>query len=249
MHVITQLNKQGGYGFTETHELALKATTAKEIAQMKRVSATKKTVGKLVTPLFCACINPNKAVLEKFLEICPEYTFPDETLRKPVHYAAACVGTGPLEVLASKGVDMREGDQLGITPLMIAAIYGRAKNVRFLLEKEDRSNINAKNKEGMMAIHLAAMMGHTDCVKELLKKGANINAPGRFRMTPLIFAAAYGHLDCVKYLHENKARILGKDKLKRTALTMAVKNGNARIVSYLLAKYLDPIVFFFFNNI
>lgn len=236
LHIITQLNKQGGYGFTEVHEHALKATSAKDLPQIKRVSVTKKTVGKLITPLFCACINPNGAVLEKFLEICPEYTFPDETLRKPVHYAAACSGTGPLEVLTKKGVDMREGDQLGITPLMIAAIYGRAKNVRFLLEKEERSNVNAKNKEGMMAIHLAAMMGHTDCIKELLKKDALINAPGRFRMTPLILAAAYGHLDTVKYLLENKAKILAKDKLKRTALTMAVKNGNAKIVSYLLAK-------------
>lgn len=234
--MISQLNKLGGYGFGPLHEQVLEVDKAKDLPQFKRVSVTKKASGHILTPLHCACINPNGEVLEKLLEVCPEYNFPDDTLRKPVHYAAACEGPGPLKVLLEKGIDTREADQLGITPLMIASLYGRTQNVKLLLEKEERSNINAKNKESMQAIHLAAMNGHTDCIKLLEKKGALINAPGRFRMTPLIIASAYGHLDCVKYILENKGRILSKDKMKRTALTMAVKNGNTVIVSYLLAK-------------
>ena len=35
----------------------------------------------------------------------------DEILRKPIHYAAVCSGTGPLKYLISKGVELREGDK------------------------------------------------------------------------------------------------------------------------------------------
>ena len=235
--MIAQLNKQGGYGFGPLHEQVLQANNLKDLPEFKRVSVTKKPNEHILTPLHCACINPNGEILNKLLEVCPEYSFPDETLRKPIHYAAACEGPGPLKVLLEKGVDAREADPLGITPLMIAAIYGRAQNIKTLLEKEETSNIHAKNKESMQAIHLAAMNGHLDCIKELVKKGALINAPGRFRMTPLSIAAAYGHFECVEYILENKGRILAKDRMKRTALTMAVKNGNTKIVSYLLSKY------------
>jgi len=42
-----------------------------------------------------------------------------------------------------------------MTPFMYACYYGRAKNVKFLLEM-DGVKIDAKTKDGMMGIHWAA---------------------------------------------------------------------------------------------
>jgi ankyrin repeat protein len=58
----------------------------------------------------------------------------DEIMRKPVHYAATCSGTGPLKYLLSKGVDPREGDREKNTPLILAARYGRHANLKVLID-------------------------------------------------------------------------------------------------------------------
>jgi ankyrin repeat protein len=52
-----------------------------------------------------------------------------------IHYAATCIGPGPLKVLLSKGVDGREGDKDKNTPLMLAARFGRHLNIEVLLEQ------------------------------------------------------------------------------------------------------------------
>jgi len=59
----------------------------------------------------------------------------DEIMRKPVHYAATCIGTGPLKLLLERGVDPREGDREKNTPLMLACKYGRAHNIDVLIKE------------------------------------------------------------------------------------------------------------------
>jgi ankyrin repeat protein len=88
----------------------------------------------LITPIHCAAINPNAEFLRILLEISNEFSIMDEFMRKPIHYAAVCVGTGPLELLISKGVDPREGDREKNTPLMLASKYGRHNNVKLLIK-------------------------------------------------------------------------------------------------------------------
>ena len=81
----------------------------------------------------------------------------DEIMRKPVHYAAVCQGSGPLKYLLSKGVDPREGDREKNTPLILAARYGRHQNVKVLFDHLGADiAINFKNREGNSALHLAA---------------------------------------------------------------------------------------------
>lgn len=161
----------------------------------------------------------------------------DDNMRKPIHYAAACESSGPLEYLLSKGVDPREGDYFKTTPLMIACLYGRPHNVRVLLSGNNSVEVNTKSKEGMTAINYAALSGNIECLKILLDNGAKIETTGKMRMTPLICAASKGHLEAVKYLLENGAKINAKDKLKRNSLILAVRNGHLHIATILLRRY------------
>jgi ankyrin repeat protein len=153
----------------------------------------------LITTVHCAAINPNPEFLGALLEITNELSIMDEIMRKPVHYAATCVGTGPLELLLKKGIDAREGDRDKNTPLILACKYGRVHNVRVLIASANllEGDINKKNREGNAAIHLAAQSGHLECIKELVKAGANISLNGKYKMTPLIMASTYGHLELV----------------------------------------------------
>ena len=55
-----------------------------------------------ITPIHCAAINPNAKYLTRLLGVLPEYNLPDKQNRRPIHYAAACSGTGPLEYLLKR---------------------------------------------------------------------------------------------------------------------------------------------------
>ncbi|CAD8047889.1 unnamed protein product [Paramecium primaurelia] len=226
------VNNQDGYGFNYLHHDALGDNfSTYKLDQIKKVSITKKTSNDfLITPIFCACINPSEQFLRYFMQQTMEYTCQDENGRKPVHYAAASQTSNCLQYLLDNGVDAREGDKFLTTPIMIAAKYGRAHNIQLLLD----TNLKGKNKEGNSAIHLASQNGHTECVKILINNGVLINIAGKNRMTPLHYACAYNHLELVEYLLDEGARINAKDKFGRTPLIMAARNGNQTILSKLI---------------
>lgn len=92
-YLIKEIVKRGGFGFNKLHEEVLTAKSAKELTDFKAASVTKKTMTRHMTsPIHCACINPNPDILERLLSVKPDYSMPDELMRKPVHYAAACEG-------------------------------------------------------------------------------------------------------------------------------------------------------------
>ena len=159
---------RGGFGFNNLHYDFLRIQSISEIPPIKKVSITKKPLINLIMPIHCAAINPNVEIIKTACEISTEYTIPDEIFRKPIHYAAACMGPEPLNYLISQNVDIREGDINKITPLMIACIYGRDKNVKILLENV-RCNPKSKSKEGFMAVHYAAKYGHLKVLKVFKK--------------------------------------------------------------------------------
>lgn len=127
---------------------------------------------------------------------------------------------------------------------MLACEFGRAKNVEILLEANSKSNPEAKDKNGMRAIHFAAMNGHIDCVKLMIEKGGvNVNSAGERRLTPLLFAVSCGHQELVEFLLDNKAKQTVKDKFKKSAVIHATANGHLKILSLLLKKgglFSDP---------
>lgn len=103
---------------------------------------------------------------------------------------------------------------------------------------------NTKSRDGMSAIHYAALNGNIECLKILLEHKAVIDMPGKMRMTPLIIAASKGHAHAVTFLLENSAKINAKDKFKRNALIVAVRNGHLKVASILLKRFINDIYVF-----
>ncbi|MBU0611166.1 MAG: ankyrin repeat domain-containing protein [Armatimonadetes bacterium] len=89
-------------------------------------------------------------------------------------------------------------EDLGMTPLQVAALRGNAGTASALLDKG--ANVNASTllqmaRSGktydfgqLMAVHLAAMADAPEVVRVLLERGAQVNAPGPLGKTPLRLA-------------------------------------------------------------
>jgi ankyrin repeat protein/predicted DNA-binding WGR domain protein len=228
--------KNDGYGLSEWFSKVLNAKDAEDLKDLKKINCTKKGFGMgNLTPIHCACLNPNSEVIKHVLSVNPEHLNMDDHMRKPIHYAACCPSTDPLKYLVSINVDTRELDQQRVTPLMYAAKAGHVENVKYLLE-ENRSIVASKDRSGRNAIHYAAENGHREIVKLLIDAGIKIALGGPERKTPLHLAAAKGDLEMVKFLVELGAKGTAKDKYKLTPLNLAAKNGNLAIASFLLQR-------------
>ncbi|XP_033125958.1 poly [ADP-ribose] polymerase tankyrase-like [Anneissia japonica] len=248
--LIQQSLKAGGMGFNFLHQEVLTCNNPDELTKFKSVSVKKKTWDNdCITPLHCAAINPNPKILAKLLDSLPEYSLPDKKNMKPIHYAAACEGSGPLELLLNKSVNPEETDNQGNTPLMVAARTGRTQNIEILMRKikannpGEKTGLNRRGPAGKTPLHFAAENGHTDAVKALHKHGADIEAilnAGHNKETALILVCKNGHFATAKALIELNAIIEKKDKLQRTALMHAVINGHYKIVCFLLRKGANP---------
>ena len=83
-------------------------------------------------------------------------------------------------------------------------------------------------------LNIAAEIGDTTKVKNLLKKGVNINERDRFGRTPLIYAALNGHDRIIKMLLEFHADIHAKDHFDQTAFIAAVNGGHVNSAEILL---------------
>jgi ankyrin repeat protein len=95
------------YGFNQLHHDVLVKKTITD--KLLSASVTKKCFSnKNVTPLHFAAINPNQDVIEKLLAQNPEINVTDEDLWKPIHYASACTGSGPLKVLLKHGANLND---------------------------------------------------------------------------------------------------------------------------------------------
>jgi ankyrin repeat protein/predicted DNA-binding WGR domain protein len=259
-------NAPNGHGFNAVHCEVLNADNDADLkCQLRANMCTKKPFANdLVTPIHCACINPNVKYLKTLLSITQDFNIADKKGRKPVHYAAVCEGLSPLEYLISR-VSPYELDSMGSTPLHYACLAGRTANVEMLLshaklKQEDDltitteilmdnkygiGGINKPNRRGQLPIHLAISKNNYDCVKVLIKYGCNVeyslsNAMGK--ITPLMYAVQLGHQKIVQLLIDNNAKIEARDRHQRTATIHASMCGHSRTLSYLLHLGANPNV-------
>ena len=122
-HFIKEDVKQGGCsGFSKFFHEALDGQGDPWSGLVRESSAVKKCYhgNKLISPLHCACINPDTGPLEALLRVSPDLNIQDLDSRKLVHYAAASTSDAPLKFLAGKGANLLDTDKQGVTPLIIA---------------------------------------------------------------------------------------------------------------------------------
>ena len=138
--------------------------------------------------------------------------------------------------LISEGADVnvKYKDNVGMTPLLLAAANASTPIVTLLIEAG--ANVNAKNDWGQTPLVAAVKNSDTEIVTLLIEKGADVNAKSTDPVgwTALMWAAASSSPtpEIVTLLIEAGADVNAKDENGRTPLSLAT---NPEIIKLLKA--------------
>ncbi|XP_066916228.1 poly [ADP-ribose] polymerase tankyrase-like [Clytia hemisphaerica] len=233
--------KKDGYGFNFLHDNLLNFTKEK-LPSFKAASVTKKThVSRSIAPMFCACINPNAKYLQEVLNVHDDINISDYAQNRPIHYAAACSGPGPLKLLISRGADVTIPNGQKLTPLIIAVKCNRVENSSVLMSckvAQNEDSDDGDDDEGEI--------GEKDKADEAnapMKPKININAKDKKSFTALHHAAKRGFNDCIKVLLEHNANVNIKSSAGQenmTPLGLAAAKGHYETVKFLHENGASP---------
>jgi len=102
-------------------------------------------------------------------------------------------------------------------------------------------DVEARDRRGRTAMHLAAMRGHLEIMCILLERDASAQARDNKFMTPLHVAAEAGKSEAVEFLaQEAKVPLTPADSFGMTALDKAARSGHLDAVTVLLEHGANP---------
>ncbi|KAK7284237.1 hypothetical protein RJT34_18979 [Clitoria ternatea] len=142
------------------------------------------------------------------------------------------------EVAHVRSAIFNEVNDLGETPLFVAAEKGHLDVVKQLLPHSTTEALSSKNCSGLSPLHIAANQGHHAIVQVLLDHDPGlIKTLSQSNATPLISAATRGHTDVVKLLlsHDPSQLEISRSNGKN-ALHLAARQGHVDVVKILLEK-------------
>ncbi|MBO4631176.1 MAG: ankyrin repeat domain-containing protein [Lentisphaeria bacterium] len=157
---------------------------------------------------------------------------------KDAAMAARCADVKALSVIRENGFTKWDDPEI----MLAACKTPFLENVQTV--HKFGGNVNARDKDGDMALMSAAALGSVETVKYLVSQGADLNAKNENGATVLMYAAGYpGNLETVKYLVGKGADVnekIGGLFGGTTALMLAARvPGNLETVKYLVGKGAD----------
>lgn len=117
----------------------------------------------------------------------------------------------PLTLLSAGAKAEAYNDFLGVAPIHIAAKKGNVGLAKLLLEgvANNKANVDAMNRSGSTALHIASEQGDVQMVEYLLGLNASVDAEDAVgRRTPLYLAAKNKHSEVARILLANGASTL-----------------------------------------
>ena len=174
-------------------------------------------------PIHLATHTGKIEVIKFLIENKADINAPDKTSGStPLHIVSG--GGGFLLFTSELFANQRDGTELIAKEILSAQKY-HPLVAKFLLEKG--ADTEAKDKNGMTPLLIAAQSGNVPMIKLLVKKGANIDALAN-NTTPLYFAIENGHTEAATTLIELGAKIDKIDNLGRTPLHIAIENNKTK---------------------
>lgn len=104
-----------------------------------------------------------------------------------------------LNVLLAEGAKVDTVDELGNTPLMLAAKIGNPRMLKIILAH--KPNVDRRNEDGNTALMIASEAGVQPVIEELIAHGADTTLKNSKGMSPSEIAKRNGHASIAKILH------------------------------------------------
>ncbi|KAM0433542.1 hypothetical protein ACHAPT_004422 [Fusarium lateritium] len=117
------------------------------------------------------------------------------------------------------------------------------EKLKVMLNGMSKSKINAKDKDGKTALHIAAERGLRRAGIKLLSAGARVGVQDKERNQPLHYACSSGNLWFAKELLAKKANIEARGQWRATPLIVACRQGHADVAELLLNENAKTRVF------
>uniref|UniRef100_A0A3P8UN01 Ankyrin repeat and SOCS box containing 3 n=1 Tax=Cynoglossus semilaevis TaxID=244447 RepID=A0A3P8UN01_CYNSE len=131
-------------------------------------------------------------------------------------------------------------DDLKITPLFVAAQYGRVQCLRILIDAG--ANVNVQVGDLATPLLIASQEGHHECVDLLLNHGAdpNKNCSNEWPQLPIHAAAEFGHIEVLRSLIPVTDRACDHEDDTVSPLYLAIYGGKSQSVELLLKEGFSP---------
>jgi E3 ubiquitin-protein ligase mind-bomb len=165
----------------------------------------------------------------------------DEDGNTALHYAIGIQSKAVVEELLKRDnvdVNLKNIDKLS-TPLHVASVWKKIPVEMFRVFLEKTTNVNAQEKDGHTALHVAIRKGNRTAVEELLKRmDVDVNLKNYKNQTALHFATWWKNMpiNLFKIILHKSSAVDAQDERGRTALHFAIREKNKTAVKVLLKR-------------
>ncbi|KAM5253011.1 ankyrin repeat and SOCS box protein 3 isoform 6-T11 [Hipposideros larvatus] len=145
-----------------------------------------------------------------------------------------------IKLLLKKGANKECQDDFGITPLFVAAQYGKLESLSILITSG--ANVNCQALDKATPLFIAAQEGHTRCVELLLSSGADpdLYCNEDSWQLPIHAAAQMGHTEILDLLIPLTNRVCDTGPNKVSPVYSAVFGGHEECLEMLLQHGYSP---------
>ena len=178
---------------------------------------------------FCGKLHAVKCFLEKGATVACE----DKRGWNTLHRAAQGGDTDIISLIHTHLPNIESKTGEGLTPLMVAAFYGKLHAVKWFLEKGATVTSVGSNRRNLL--HFAAQGGDPETIDLILTHLPDIESKTADGETPLIIAVLYGKLLGVKCLLERGANPSAKENNGNDSLHHALSS-DSDIFDLLLSR-------------
>ncbi|UCG28774.1 MAG: ankyrin repeat domain-containing protein, partial [Bacteroidales bacterium] len=176
-----------------------------------------------------------KALIEKDVSLT---NAKDDVNNTPLHYAAENGYLTLVELLVSKGADIKTTNNQLNSPLNMAILNGKDDVSEYLIE--NGSDLHHQNIMGYTPLHLAARHNRITAVRLLIARGVDIDRRDNYERTPLNYLTLMtDNVEAARLLIKSGADVNAKDVNGMMPLNHAVHGNSHGLIDLLLDNGAD----------
>ncbi|XP_036375405.1 transient receptor potential cation channel subfamily A member 1-like [Megalops cyprinoides] len=198
------------------------------------------TDGAHQTPLHRATIFDHVELAEYLILKGADIDCVDCKGHSPLLLATSCGAWKTVEMLVSRGANLKIKDKFGCNFLHIAVLQPKGlKNLPEEVLQNVKDLLSDEDDEGCTPLHYACKLGIPESVKNILGLQVSLGHKSKQKKSALHFTAEYGRINTCHRLLETitDARLLNEgDERGLTPLHLASRGGHTKVVQLLLRK-------------